>query len=61
MKYTKDHLNSICENGYCFSYFAKGIYVFTKKLEKGFEVIKANLSDIENNNISFMFKHGLSR
>lgn len=61
MKYNKEYLRNLSKNGYSFAYYSEGLYYFQKQVKGGYNLVKANESDIVNDNISFMLINELSR
>ena len=61
MKYEKEYLRNLGKNGYVFAYYSEGLYCFQKQVKGGYNLIRANDSDIVNDNISFMLINELSR
>lgn len=47
--------------GYTWCYFDKGTHVFSRKCEKGYEVIKALPEDLTNGNLDYFLENGWSR
>jgi len=48
-------------NDFTWGYCDKGLHVFSKRSNKGYEVIKAKDEDLTNGNIEYFTQHGISR
>lgn len=61
-KYTKQEMKALTlENGYKWSYYDNGKHAFVSgNNREGFKLINATDDDIENGNIQFMAKYGIS-
>jgi len=58
---TRQTIAGLNLNGYKWCYFEKGLHTFSRKAKTGYEVIKANETDLTNGNLKYMIEYGLSR